>query len=359
MRLATMPSDTPLPVPGSTTKAPPGPAIGSPAEEAAQGKFTFHIPRLGHDDPPGSARGGGGIGSSAAWHEETRNEGITSLVAEMRDVKNLLRAVLLADKTPGPAATAQEEEEEEEKKKNHEIDPDPTPSTKTGDLAASPLYEHYRSPEITELARRHCPNEEGMALFRDHFLAEFLGPGGGVEEEEGEERATAADPTVVRKSEQPTIFRCKGPQDTVLRVHRTEPAAARRPAKRWWHPVDWWLQRRSTLPERRQRLLLENDEAKRLIEEEWPVSWAQGVEIDGKICLRWKPPRDGFKLSWDISYLYYGSGSGMVGCDRFHTALFITEIERGIRPMRLHLGQLFHVGLFVSLPFWIHPFSVP
>ncbi len=273
---------------GSTGKAPDF-SSGSPSD--AQGKFTFNVPK------PGRAEGSR---DGPALNEPS---GVAALVAELRDVKELLKAILV-EKRP-----AQQEH----------------PPSKTGDLLTSPLYLFYNDSEIVDLAKNHCPNDEGMANFREYFLSQFSSSGEWVEE-------------VDRRGQSPeVVFSCKGPKDSVLRVHRADSSQPRPTKKSFFR----WPERNAD-PVRRS---LKGDDAKHLIEANWPVSLAQGIKINGKICIRWRVRLEEFKVSWRLLYLYYGS-NGVMGCDRFDEFLLHTEMEdRSKWARNLPLSQLSHVGI--------------
>lgn len=278
-------------------------SFGSPESDTQGGRFSFNVSRPGHR--ASSSRDG-----SSTLNEPT---GFAALVAEMRDVKDLLKAVLM-EKTPV---------QQQDQVPNHQI----------GDLMASPLYEFYNESEIMDLARNHCPNEDGMALFRDHFLSQFRTTSGEWLEE--------GDQTTMHSDQ--LVFSCNGPEETTLRIHRTDPSQPR-VAKR---PYLRWTESRGR-PKQRS---LKSDDAKHLIEADWPVSLAQGIKIDGKICLRWKVRLDLFKVSWRLLYLYYGSG-GAMECERFDRSLLMSEIEdRQDRPTSLPMAQLSHVRDLPQSPY--------
>ncbi|KAK7754728.1 hypothetical protein SLS62_003286 [Diatrype stigma] len=191
-----MPPTTPPRIFGSNSGKSPEFSFGSPDEDS-QGRLSFNAPRASHR--AGSSRDG-----SSTLNEPT---GFAALVAEMRDVKELLRAVLM-EKSPV---------------QQHQ---DHLPIYKTGDLLASPLYDFYSEAEMIDLARNQCPNEGRMGLFREHFLSQFC------------------------------------PEDAVLRIHRTDPSQprpARRPYLRWSKKRDPSIRRS-----------LESDDAKHLVEADWP-----------------------------------------------------------------------------------------
>lgn len=296
-----MPPITPPRIFGGDSGKSPETSFGSPDEDS-QGRFSFNVPRASHR--AGSSRDG-----SSTLTEPT---GFAALAAEMKDVKELLRAVLV-EKTP---------------LQQHQ---DHLPICKKGDLLASPLYELYSEAEMTSLARNHCPNEEGMGLFREHFLSQFCTLGEWIEE-----------PNQTTHGNQ-LVFSCKGPENAVLRIHRTDPSQPR-PARM---PYLRWSERKDPSVRRS----LESDDAKHLVEADWPLNIAQDINLEGKVCLRWKVRLHQFKVSWRLSYLYYGS-DGVMGCDRFDRSLLMAEIEdRQDRPLNLPLAQLSHVSI-TSKCFW-------
>ncbi|RYP61306.1 hypothetical protein DL770_009815 [Monosporascus sp. CRB-9-2] len=261
-------------------------SFGSP--EDAHGKFTFNIPK------PGPAE------SSKDAPRTNEPSGIATLVAEVRDLKELLK-VLLKERIP-----------EQQKR----------PSKPMGNLLTAPLYAFYDDAEILDLARNHCPNEAGMGAFREYFLSQFCSSNEWTEEVDDQ-----------MPQGYKAVFSCKGPEDSVLRVHCNDfhrLKASKRPYIKW--PA------RNT---RAVRCHLKPEEAKHLVEADWHLDLAQGIKIDGKICIRWKVRLEQFKISWSLLYLYYLK-DGNMECGRFDRPLFHAEVEDGLRAAGVPLSQLTH-----------------
>ena len=80
-----------------------------------------------------------------------------------------------------------------------------------------------------------------------------------------------------------------------------------------------------------------------LLEAEWPIiSPAQGVKIEGKICLKWRVRLEAYKTCWALLYLYYGN-DGIMECDSFYHPLLFAEINNESRDTTMPLEQLYHV----------------
>ncbi|RYO83328.1 hypothetical protein DL766_000067 [Monosporascus sp. MC13-8B] len=275
-------------------------SFGSP--EDSQAEFTFNIPK------PGPAE------SSKDVPKTNEPGGMETLVAEVRDLKELLKA-LLKERIP----------EQQER-----------PSKPTGDLVTAPIYAFYDDAEILDLARNHCPNEAGMGAFREYFLSQFCSSNEWTEEVDDQ----------VAQSHQ-AVFSCKGPEDSVLRVHRNDfhqLKTAKRPYLKW--------PERNTPAVRRH---LKPEEAKHLVEADWHLGLAQGIKIDGKICIRWKVPLEQFKISWSLLYLYYQK-DGNMECGRFDRHLLHAEVEDGLRAAGVPLSQLTHVAFLSAL--LLHPWDM-
>lgn len=243
---------------------------------------------------------------------------VAALIEEVKGIKEMLRALLVQKAVPPPVSPGR---------------PDNTVnSLEAENLETAPLYRFYDESEILALAKRSCPQDDMLANFRRVFLTQFHGRGGKWNEEVLKDQPNTED--------SPAVFSCPGPNDTVLRIHGEVPP--RSSAVKRWFSI-WPM--KDTTSSRKKALTI--PEAANLLEEAWPVTGlAQGVKIDGKICIKWKVRPETFRASWTLLYLYYGNDSIMKSARFYHTLLF-TEINSEMRTLMMPmipLAQLCHVS---------------
>ena len=300
---------------GFDVMPPSPPKIFDSSGKAPEFSFTASHDAQGNRlalDISGSSAAGTGSSNSKAKDDgppALRDpDAVATLVAEIRSIKDLL-GVLVAEKRLAAAPVPP-------------CDYAP-PSHEKGSLAATPLYRFYDDADILELARRACPSDEAMAYFRESFISEF------TKMNEWSEEGPANRPAT---HDGPTVFSCKGPADSVLRVHREVVPK--------WRPR-WLERRRAPLTPKS----LKSEDAVQLVEADWPVAnVAQGVKVDGKICIKWNFRQEDFKISWTVLYLYYEDG-GIMECDRFSHILLRNEVNNRLRgAVTKPLEQLSHVS---------------